>query len=77
MRLIERKIKDNTLVQLLAKELKKEPHLIRYHVNKYKNPRWETKWNLTQAINKIEWRTKEARYCILDLFGNEWELWEK
>ena len=77
MRLIERKVKDNTLVELLAKQLWKKPHLIRYHVNKYKNPRWETKWQLTQAINKIEWRTEQARYSILDLFGNDSELWEK
>jgi hypothetical protein len=54
MRLIERKVKDNTLVELLAKKLKKKPYLVRYHINKYKNPRWETKWKLTQAINEIE-----------------------
>jgi len=77
MRLIERKVKDNTLVELLAKKLKKKPYLVRYHINKYKNPRWETKWMLTQAINEIEWKTKQARYSILDLFGNDDNLWEK
>ena len=77
MRLIESKVKDNTLVELLAKKLGKKPHLIRYHINKYKNPRWNTKWRLTQAINEIEWRTKKAKYSILDLFGNQDNLWEK
>lgn len=54
MRLIDRKIQDKTLVELLSKKLNKKPHLIRFHIRKYQNPRWETKWNLTKAINEIE-----------------------
>lgn len=77
MRLIDRKIQDKTLVELLSKKLNKKPHLIRFHIRKYQNPRWETKWNLTKAINEIEWRTKENKYSILDLFGNEENVWEK
>ena len=54
MRLIEKKIQDKTLVELLAKKLKKKPYLIRFHISKYTNPRWNTKWELTKALNEIE-----------------------
>lgn len=77
MRLIDKKIQDRTLVELIAKKLKKKPHLIRFHIRKYKNPRWETKWELTKVINEVEKRTKENQYSILDLFGNEENIWEK
>lgn len=77
MRLIDKKIQDKTLVELLAKKLKKKPYLIRFHISKYTNPRWNTKWELTKALNEIEWKTDKNKYSILDLFGNEENIWEK
>lgn len=77
MRLIDKKILDPTLVELIAKHLDKPAYVIRHHIKKQKNPIWKTKKALTDAINKVEKRTKTEKYSILDLFANNDELWEE
>ncbi len=54
MRLIDKKILDPTLVELIAKHLGKPAYVVRHHIKKQKNPIWKTKKALTDAINKVE-----------------------
>jgi len=77
MRLIDKKILDPTLVELIAKHLDKPAYVIRRHINKAKNPNWNTKDAFTKAVNKIEKRPRSEKYNILDLFANNDELWEE
>ena len=77
MRLIDKKILDPTLVELIAKLLNKPSYVVRHHIKKQKNPIWKTKLALTDAINKVEKRKWPDRYSILDLFANIDDLWEE
>ncbi len=77
MRLIDKKILDPTLVELIAKHLNKPSYLVRHHIKKQNNPIWKTKLALTDAINKVEKRKWPDRYSILDLFAKINDLWEE
>lgn len=77
MRLIDKKILDPTLVELIAKHLGKPAYVVRHHIKKQKNPIWKTKKALTDAINKVENKKNTETYSILDLFANRDDLWEK
>ena len=77
MRLIDKKILDPTVVELMAKHLKKPPHIIRHHINKQKNPILKTKQALTNAINKVEMKKWTEKYSVLELFVHRDDLWEK
>ena len=52
MRLIDKKILDPTIVELMARHLKKPPYIIRHHINKQNNPIWKTKQGRKEKMNR-------------------------